>query len=350
LLRWLHRYLGAVIAAFMFVLAASGGMLIFKDEIWRLAHPSLAHSFPPPSAADLAAAFTSIDAQFGDSIRMIRTPREAMAAYHVYLDGAEALIDPRDLGVIDEWAWHESFTGILSEIHFHLAAGEPGNRAVGALGVVLALMALSGAYLWWPARRQFRWRSLAPRDLGRGTLIRLHRDIGVWVFLLLVLFGLTGAGVVFSGPTRALFHALLGPAGGVESGPTLLAEGPAPVPDERLIARAQAALPGGRLMSWSPPGGGSALHYFRFRMPGEVHPNGRSTVHADAGSGEVVASWDASRAPLGERSYNWLYSLHAVRVGGWAYRMVAAVTALALMVITLSGLIGFIKSWRRRPR
>jgi uncharacterized iron-regulated membrane protein len=350
-LRWLHRYLGAALAAFMFLLAVTGGVLIFKDEIRRLRYPSLAAAIPVATPADHAAAFSAIGAAFGDRIRMIRTPREGMAAYHVFLGGSEALIEPGSFTVIDEWPWYRSFTGILAEIHFHLAAGDVGKNVVGALGLILGLMALTGICLWWPVRRQYRLRSLLPASASRANLIRLHRDLGIVAAAFVLLFGLTGAGVVFGDATRALFLTLLSPSAEPVSSPKATASAPATAPDAALLERAQAALPDGQLMSWSPPVAGSAVHYFRFRVPGEVHPYGRSTVHADANSGEILQSQDATRAPRGIRAVNWLYPLHAVSVGGWAYRLAGVFAALALAVMSLSGLWSFVQ-WlrRRRPR
>jgi uncharacterized iron-regulated membrane protein len=117
-----------------------------------------------------------------------------------------------------------------------------------------------------------------------------------------------------------------------------------------MIAVAQAALPGGTLVSWSPPASGSAVHYFRFRMPGEVHPNGRSTAYVHANNGSLLQHSDARQASRGTRAMHWLYPLHAVQVGGWGYRALAVLSALALAAIACSGLLGFIKATRRSKR
>jgi len=348
--RTLHRYAGAVISAFILLLAVSGGALIFKDEIWRLQYPELAVVPPAETAARHASAFHAIEQTFGDRIRMIRTPREGVAAYHVYLDGGEALVSPGNFSVIDEWAWYGSLTGVLAELHIHLLAGTAGRTAVGTLGLLLGAMALSGLYLWWPVRRQFRLQSLAPAGLGRAFLLRFHRDLGVLALPLVLLFGLTGAGVVFSGSAEAVLSMLLGSENGAEAAPAASTPGGVPAPGVAMIARAQAALPDGRLMSWSPPRAGSAVHYFRFRVAGEIHPNGRSTVYVDANDGSVLQRSDARQAPRGTRAMHWLYPLHAVQVGGWGYRALAVLSALALAVIACSGLLGFIKATRRSKR
>ena len=345
--RTLHRYAGAVVSLFMLLLALTGGGLIFKDEIWRLQYPELTQDAPAQSPARLAAAFGAIRDAFDERIRMIRTPREGLSAYHVYLEGGEALVAAETHAIIDEWAWYQSLSGILAEIHIHLAAADTGKNVVGALGLLLAAMALSGLYLWWPVRRQFRWQSLRPAGMGRGHLLRLHRDLGVVALPLMLLFGLTGAGVVFGGATQAVLNVLLASPAQSAALPTVAASRAVSAPDAGMIATAQAALPKGSLVSWSPPRAGSAVHYLRFRMPGEVHPNGRSTVHLDGIDGSLLQFSDARQAPRGTRAMHWLYPLHAVQVGGWGYRALAALAALAVAVLACSGLLGFFKAMRR---
>jgi uncharacterized iron-regulated membrane protein len=73
-------------------------------------------------------------------------------------------------------------------------------------------------------------------------------------------------------------------------------------------------------------------------------------VYVDANDGSVLQRSDARQAPRGTRAMHWLYPLHAVRAGGWEYRLLAAVTALALAAIACSGLLGFIRAMSRGKR
>ncbi|MDT8322262.1 MAG: PepSY-associated TM helix domain-containing protein, partial [Xanthomonadales bacterium] len=280
---------------------------------------------------------------------MVRLPRNGIAAYHVFLDGGQALVDPKNHALIDEWAWHQTFVGILSELHFHLAAGRIGKNTVGALGLAAGLMAISGLLLWWVVRHQFRWRSLRPTGPGRGHLLRLHRDLGALAAVFVLLFGLTGAAVVFGSASRTILNTLLLSPVVSQARPEVRAtQRPGP-PDAQMLAAARSALPQSRLISWSPPPAGSAVHYLRLRMPGEPHPNGRSTVYLDGLRKTVIEHIDASRAPRGESVLNWMYPLHSLQIGGWPYRVLGLLTALALAVISLSGLWSFVQ-WLRHKR
>lgn len=350
-LRWLHRYIGAAIAALMFVIAVTGATLVFKEEIWRLRYPALRQELPDLTPSDHAAALHAIENRFRGSIRLVRLPQPGLPAYHVFLQGGEALVDPQGHEVIDRWAWNESLTGVLVELHMHLGAGRFGRELVGFLGLFATGMALSGVILWWPLRRQYRLSSMKPAGLARGQLIKLHRDLGATSVLFVLLFGLTGAAVVYGDASRQVLASVLG--GGLSPArqkPAAAASQAVGAPPAQLIRLAREALPRGSLISWSPPPDGGAAHYFRFRLPGEAHPNGRSTVYVDAVAERVIQVFDATTGTRAERTVDWMYPLHAARIGGWPYRILALLAAISLAVISFSGLIGFIKAMRRRPK
>lgn len=347
-LRTLHRYLGAVAALLLLVVAVTGAVLVFKEDIWRLRFTALAAPPAELSAADHARAFAAIDAAYGERIRLVRVPQPGVPAYHVYLRGGEALWRQDGSGPIHEWVWYESPLGVITELHIHLASGNFGKTVLGYLGLAAVFMAVSGVVLWWPVRRQFRARTLWPASFGRAALLRAHRDLGSLAALFIVLFALTASGVIFGQATRSLLSAVFGGHAGTTTVPRVAVDGRVPAPDRTMVANAMAALPAARLMSWSPPLQGSGVHYFRLRQPGEVHPNGRSSVSIDAREGQVLARHDATRDPAGERAANWLYPLHAARWGGWPYRALAVLTALALAFMSLTGIVSFLRGTAKK--
>lgn len=349
LLRSLHRWTGLTAAAFLLLLALSGGALVFKEEIWALRYPSaLGGPVAVLSAADHAAAFEAGLGAFPGRVSMVRTPREGLPAYHLYLRGGEALLHQTTHEVISEWTWYETPTGVLTELHFHLVAGEAGRAFVGVLGLIGGCMAASGLWLWWPARRQFRIGSLWPERLSRLQILRMHRDLGAVAAALIVLFALTGSAVVFGDAARFLFNAVLVGQATESPAPRRDVTGPVPPPDAEIIERVQGRLPLASLRSWSPPADGSGVHYFRLRQPAEPHPNGRSTIYVDAMSGTVLQSSDATAMSAGDRLANWMYPLHSASIGGWMYRIAALISALALAMMSVTGALSFFKKGAAR--
>jgi uncharacterized iron-regulated membrane protein len=98
---------------------------------------------------------------------------------------------PRRLRVL-EW---------LVDLHDHLLVGTTGRTINGIGAIVLLLLVVTGATLWWPGRS--RWRSalyVSLRARGRRLLWQLHSVIGFWSISILTLWALTGTYFAFPGP------------------------------------------------------------------------------------------------------------------------------------------------------
>lgn len=350
-LRQLHLYVGLVLALFLIVLAVTGGALVYKDEIWRLRQPILSEPLMQADTLDHAAALGRVAASFpGEQIRQIKFPRTELAAWHVYLEDGEAFFTQDGNRQIERWRWYSDWLGLLTDIHINLAAGRNGRIVAGVVGIVTALMAITGLVLWWPLRRRFQIRSLWPRNTRRGTLLGLHRDFGAISSLLIVLFALSGAGVVFYGASRVLLNGMFGDSPVDTTRPAVAATAAVDLPDAALLELAKSAMPGARMMSYYPPPAGGAVHYFRMRQAGEVHPNGRSMIYIDANSGTVLKAIDATRQPPGERASQWLYPLHAARLGSEIYRLLAVLVAVALATMAVTGPVTWLQMRRRRTK
>jgi uncharacterized iron-regulated membrane protein len=192
---------------------------------------------------------------------------------------------------------------------------------------------------------QFR---LLPVRLTRPAILRHHRDLGVVVAPLLALSLMTGAVLVFR-PMSALF----GPGAPEEITQALSAPPARPVPvAERLdwtgmITRARECFPRAEMRSLSLPRNNNGLITLRMRGQQEWLPNGRTTVWFAADTGELVAARDAAELSRTVVAYNALYPLHAGKVGGLPYRMVATLSGFAL---TLLGSLAVWTFWFARPK
>lgn len=348
-LRSLHLYSGLFLSLFLAALGLSGTVLLYKEDLWRLRYPELRE---PPAIITVEEHARSLDriAQLfpGEAIRQVKFPRSGTPAYHVYLGDGEALVSQDGGRIIARWSRASDVLGFLTDLHINLFAGRPGRNIAGIIGLATALMALSGLVLWWPQRKRFSIRSVAPRRLHRASLLALHRDLGALASPLIVLFAVTGSGVVFYGASRALLNGMMGDPVPAVTPPVIAAEHPVGMADAAVIEVAATAVPGAQLMSYYPPAGASAVHYFRLRQHGEVHPNGRSMAFVNGNDGSLVAAVDATRQPPGERAAQWLYPLHSATIGGEPYRLVAAALGLALAVMAGTGPVTWWQFRRRR--
>lgn len=161
----------------------------------------------------------------------------------------------------------------------------------------------------------------------RGLPRWLHRVVGLGAGLVLVVSGITGSALVFRAEIdRALNPRLL-----------VVAPGPARAPLQPALDRVAAAFPGEPIT--------------RVRMPREADGSYEVWLGAapsryayvDPYSGRLLGA----RRPM-EFLTGWLFLLHSHLLAGEAGHVVAGVAALALVALSLSGLVLW---WpRRSPR
>lgn len=350
ILRLLHRWLGLFVSLLVIAVALSGGILIFHDSILRVTWPELAHPLQPGQAHSYPAILTRVEERYREpGIQLIKFPDRGMNAFHLWLkDGSEVLVHPSSGDLISRWTWKETWTGVLFELHTNLMSGERGEQVNGYLGLLIVGFVLSGLVLWWPQRRTFRLRFAVPLAMSPAHFIRAHSAIGVIFAAGILLFVVTGVTMVFYRPF-------------INTVTTVLDSNPPMVPVARVEPTAQpvqpwAAIletvaktfPEGKLVYYIPPRQDNAVMTFRKRMPGEWHPNGRSFILLHPHTGEVLQAIDARQQQLGMRLMEKAYPLHASKVGGVPYVVLAICTSGALIALGVLGCLSY--GFRIMPR
>ena len=340
-LSWLHLWLGLSVGAAFSVIGLSGSMLVFHAELLAWQHPQLAaHT----AVADGVVLARVLERWTPQGLRSVQLPQASLPVWQGFFeDGRRGYFSPEDGSLLLTRSRHDDWLLWLHELHTDLLGGEAGHQALGVIGWICLGLLLTGLYLWWP-----KWgRMRAHLKLYSGPPVRRwltwHRSAGVVLLPLLLLLTLTGVGMIYHGGARAMLTALLG---GAEPPMPPQRAGSGAAPDwPRVLARAQAALPGAQLTRTSAPAAGSGVVAFRARAIDEWHPNGRSLVFIDTAGSQLLLSHDATAQPLGARLAEAIYPLHIGAVGGRAYRWASAIGGAlpAFLLVT-----GFLFWWRRR--
>ena len=346
--RQVHLWAGLALSLLLLVLGLSGSALVYKEAYWRWVHPELRAEAPEAWPPEHAAAFEAARAVLGDEIRSVKLPEPGVTGYHLYLDEGEAFLSVGDHELLDRWRTGERPMSLLFDLHAHLMAGEGGERVGGVVALLGAALVLTGAFLWWPARRRFGLRGLAPTGFSRRQLLASHRDLGMLLSPILLILLLTGGGIVFYGAAGILLNGVFGdsppPA---EAAPELAAERASPpwagVP---LLAQVEKEFPDARLVFYYPPRDGNGVHGFRLKRPCEIHPNGRSFLYTDA-SGTVLQRTDACASPPGQKALHSVYPLHAGKLDSATYKMLTFLGGLVLAIISATGVLSYIAKLRK---
>lgn len=402
-----HRYVGLVLAFFLIVIAATGSIIAFYDDLERAFNPHMRVVTPHKQGWTLHDALViraRLEAEDPRahvfSLQFPQTPDEPLfsrvmpainprSGEPYDIDYDEVFANPytgERLGqrIIGKPTLNPS--GLFSFIYYlHYALIFPlgiGILLIGSLGLIWAVEVIIGLYLTLPLKvkpgkngtkpRSFIQRWSTSWKLSRGAnptrqMLDLHRASGLWVFPLLLVFAISGFALNLGGIYASIVNKFTDYAHFQEQppGPPLAQPLTNPPVDwfralelgQRYFAQ-QARAQGFTL---SKP---AAIEYRRdlgmyfYSMhssrdlldaqgnPTETNsPATAATIAIDARTGRFLGL----QLPTGQRAANtvtsWLMALHVTAIGGRPWQIV--VSAFGLVVVTLSS-TGILLWWRRR--
>lgn len=335
-LKRIHQLVGLVGAVYMLLMALTGTILAFEDQILRLTLPGLDTPVVPLSADQQGKVLEAVEARYQPyQLLSIKLPVEGMNAYRIYERGANSyLLEPRTLKPVADPLGIDAMLQFLFDLHHRLGLGHWGEEAVAVLGLAVLFLTLSGLYLWWPWRKGFRLKLLRPAT-GRSAALRAsHVTTGILVAPLLVLLVATGVGMMYGTAVRG---GLTSAFGGGRSVATHTAPNDKPA---TLLRLAEEHFPSARVTLYRPARKAGDPVGLRLQMPAEMHPNGRTTVTIKSKNAQT---FDATQAGLGHRIADSFYPLHSGKTGGLFYLLLVALAGLGALHLAGMGLLAYIR-------
>ncbi len=208
----IHLWTGLAIGLYVAVISLSGTVLIYRSELRQ-------HFDPQPRP--VAVSGTRLSGEELIEITQGRFPEHevevwtnpedpSLAVTMSTLRGGGArqqhFLDPYTgdyLGNALPAGWR--FTTWLLDLHDNLLAAG-GGRAVNGIGaILLTLLGLTGAVVWWPGVAGWRRAFLVDwRAPWRRFNFSLHGALGIWTVLFLLMWGATGIYLAFPAPFGAV--------------------------------------------------------------------------------------------------------------------------------------------------
>ncbi len=203
LVRKIHLWLGLTTGLLVFIIALTGCIYAFQEEIqnatesYRHVTPKEA-SFIPPSEVEKIARKIMPDKKL--HAIQYKGPDKAIEAIYFHYEPSYyhiAHIDPYDgtvLNLRDEYA---TFFRFILDGHFYLwLPPEIGQPVVASITLIFLIMMISGLILWIPkkykdfkSRLRFQWK---PQTKWRRKNYDIHQIIGFYSLLFGIFFSITG--------------------------------------------------------------------------------------------------------------------------------------------------------------
>lgn len=202
-----HLWCGLGIGLYLVVVSISGSVLVYRSELRQTFNPE-------PRIVSAAGVRMTMDeltavvqrAYPRHSVELWTDPEDPTHAVTMQLEDDASreqwFFDPytgADLGNALPFGWR--MTTWLLDLHDNLLTGDTGRAVNGIGAILLTVVGLSGAVVWWPGIQ--RWRRSLAVDLGSGWRQfnwSLHSALGVWTLAFVLIWGVTGIYLAFPEP------------------------------------------------------------------------------------------------------------------------------------------------------
>ncbi len=212
--RKLHLWLGLASGLVVFIVAVTGCIFVFHDEIrdltqdWRKISPQN-RDFVMPSTLQQQVKQHYPDA---DVSMVVYQNRERPAHIFSIIEGIPYNIyfDPYTGELLHMQNLDRDFFMIVEEIHMYLLLPEKiGRQVVGISTIIFIVLLLSGLILWWPKKKKGLSRNFKIRWNARWRRVNYdwHKVTGMYISLLALVIALAGLGFSYEWMHEAFYIA-----------------------------------------------------------------------------------------------------------------------------------------------
>ncbi|MBI4909332.1 MAG: PepSY domain-containing protein [Acidobacteria bacterium] len=350
----IHLWAGIAIGIYALLIGISGSILVFREDLQEMRlHPYETVTVPAGSARQSPDAWLAVlRRELGPRGQMtIELPQKPEDPVHAFLfrEGGmhHYFLNPYTSEVMGQVSFKGGFLAFLHTFHGNLFLMRPGRLVNGYGALLLLLLIVTGAFIWWPGRRLWRRRmGIDFSASGKRINWDLHNATGFWSLSGFALLCLTGA--FFTWPQ--FFRDAIGkrwplsPPAQVK--PVIMAGAPA-ASMESIIAAADKALP--EKPSWRvqyPPNNREVVRVWKLG-PGMPEHRTATQIWVHPQTAEVLRVDRFENRTTGDKIAGWIAPLHIGNFGGLPVRIVYAILGVVpgLLFIT-----GFIMWWDRVVR
>jgi uncharacterized iron-regulated membrane protein len=208
-----HLWTGIGIGLYIVVVCLTGSVLVFRRELMRTYsnRPQVsAHASGAKPLTEEQLRAVALRAYPGFTVEKVWPSRRGNTPVDIWMNrGAQKkqrLFDPytgADLGETRPPAIR--FIDWMVSLHDDLLGGMNGRSVNGVGAILLTLLCLTGAVIWWPGTGKWR-RGLTVQWRAGWQRINwdLHSAIGFWAFIAVFVWAVSGIYLVFPHPFSAL--------------------------------------------------------------------------------------------------------------------------------------------------
>lgn len=349
--RW-HFYAGILVTPVLLVVAITGGLYVFKDELEGILYRSSLYVEPGSARVPIEEQIAATKANLPEGYRIASVsvwadPTRSTEVFCLAKGQPfrQVYVDPYSGAIRGELSGDGLFRTVL-KLHRTLFLGTTGRVVVELTTGWAILLLVTGLYLWWPRKGSVAG-VLYPRLLAKPYVVLrdLHTVAGFYLLPVAILIALTG--LLYTLVWGSGFHLAAEKAGAFERTPLKSVSPPdaKPLTFDAAFDIARARYPNAKVLTLSVPAKpDAALEFF---AAGTTGPSLQGTFALDHSTGEVLSDVPAERQPALRQWSNWNYPLHVGSVLGTSTKVIWLSACLVLVALPVTGVWMW---WKRRPK
>ncbi len=201
-IKTLHLWLGLVSGLVVFVVALSGSVLVFEDELGPFFDPAYYNTPEHAAAAKIPMDIlieNALQKHPGAVLQNLYTfndPKRSVLINLTDINGEQRVISasPYSGKILKDTLYEKRFFTIVTKLHRYLLMGDTGKAITGAVCLIFTALLISGMILWWPSklknlkqRLKIKWKASFKR-----VNWDIHAVLGFYSVIPLLLIALTG--------------------------------------------------------------------------------------------------------------------------------------------------------------
>ncbi|QNI36289.1 PepSY-associated TM helix domain-containing protein [Edaphobacter albus] len=349
----IHLWAGVLLSLYLIVIALTGAILVFEDELTSATLPAAFHPYDSAETAPVTKVVNDFRAKFPDAkIEYLALPTRSVPAFQVRGVDAQkhefnVMGDPVT-GILEPAS--RNWLNVVHDLHIYLLLGEEHGVQVNGIGAaILLLLAATGLALWWPGIRIWtRGLGVSFRHSWRRINYDAHSAIGFWTLALVTWWAFSGVYFAWYRQVGAAVNMVTPLKNMIPPALPEIASQPTGVPRATLVQLIEIAgkvSPAGHLagLTNATLDGPTVMALMDRGKPGDF--SHRDVITLDAASGRVLTIWHyGQNQSLGDWILWAMHPLHFGTLWGRPIKVLWCLFGVSLAVLSATGVLMY---WNR---
>ncbi|WP_145857532.1 PepSY-associated TM helix domain-containing protein [Pedobacter suwonensis] len=354
---WLHLWLGLITGLVLMVVALSGCLLTFEDEL-ELVFFKERH-FVSPSRQRLSAdsIFNIANSIYPDKkvsklILEAEPERSAEARIGKGPEMKVAYLNPYNGAVLYKGLFQKQFFRAVRNLHRYLLLNQTGKAITGISCCICLFLTISGIMIWWPANKKAIKQRFKIKWNAKNKRLNwdLHAVTGFYLSFFLILITLTGLVMSYNWAENLIYKLADGKVMKELSPKNLVKSKKANPGILQTIEGSMNKLypnPGRLNFNISPKSG---LAIMAQKESEELPPGCTNAAYFDGKTGRIIRQRPFASVSLGTKIKKYVLPVHAGSIYGLGTKILAFVVALFTASLPITGFMIWLSKRKKKKK